>query len=225
GGVKGVAIAIAAITFAAPIAGVATLIGSLSKLALVAIPAAAKGLAALGGVGAAGMGTLGAGAVAGAAGYGLGGLIRPHFDDYVKWASGGERWSLRDYFTGTNRNALKDTGGYTQEEIDSVKSGGGVRLSADARRRLAAGEEGKAPQASAGGQKGSDLFSRLESQYGLPAGLLDSVWSTESGRGRSMNSPKGAMGHFQFMPDTAKQYGVANPYDLEQSASGAARMY
>lgn len=226
GGVKGVAIAIAAITFAAPIAGVVTLIGSLSKLALVAIPAAAKGLAALGGAGAAGLGAVGTGAVAGAAGYGLGSLIRPHFDDYVKWASGGERWSLRDYFTGSNRHALKDTGGYTQEEIDSVKSGGGVRLSADARSRLAAGEERNAPPASAGGQKGSDLFSRLESQYGLPSGLLDSVWATESSRGTGkMVSPAGAKGHFQFMDATAKQYGVTNPFDLGQSATGAAKMY
>ncbi|QOT75053.1 transglycosylase SLT domain-containing protein [Cupriavidus basilensis] len=226
GGVKGVAIAIAAITFAAPIAGVATLIGSLSKLALVAIPAAAKGLAALGGVGAAGLGTLGTGVVAGAAGYGLGSLIRPQFDDYVKWASGGERWSLRDYFTGTNRHALKDTGGYTQEEIDSVKSSGGVRLSADARSRLAAGEERNAPPAGASGQKGSDLFSRLESQYGLPSGLLDSVWATESSRGTGkMVSPAGAKGHFQFMDATAKQYGVTNPFDLGQSATGAAKMY
>lgn len=227
GGVKGVAIAIAAITFAAPIAGVVTLIGSLSKLALVAIPAAAKGLAALGGVGVAGLGTtLGAGAVAGAAGYGLGGLIRPQFDDYVKWASGGERWSLRDYFTGTNRHALKDTGGYTQEELDSVKSGGGVRLSADARRRLEAGEQRNVPQESGGAQKGSDLFSRLESQYGLPSGLLDSVWATESSRGTGkMVSPAGAKGHFQFMDATAKQYGVTNPFDLGQSATGAAKMY
>ncbi|WP_062469197.1 lytic transglycosylase domain-containing protein [Variovorax boronicumulans] len=70
-----------------------------------------------------------------------------------------------------------------------------------------------------------ELFNLLESQYGLPAGLLDSVWSAESGRGRNMRSPKGAEGHFQFMPATAQQYGVADPSDLGQSAAGAARMY
>jgi len=70
-----------------------------------------------------------------------------------------------------------------------------------------------------------ELFNLLESQYGLPAGLLDSVWSAESGRGRNMRSPKGAEGHFQFMPATAQQYGVADPSDLRQSAVGAARMY
>lgn len=70
-----------------------------------------------------------------------------------------------------------------------------------------------------------DLFGRLESQYGLPSGLLDAVWSAESGRGRAMQSPAGAQGHFQFMPTTAKQYGVDDPHDLAQSAAGAARMY
>lgn len=69
-----------------------------------------------------------------------------------------------------------------------------------------------------------ELFSQLEGQYGLPSGLLDSVWNAESGRGRAMLSPKGAQGHFQFMPATAKQYGLQNPGDLTQSATAAARM-
>ncbi|QNK74203.1 transglycosylase SLT domain-containing protein [Variovorax sp. PAMC28562] len=70
-----------------------------------------------------------------------------------------------------------------------------------------------------------EIFNSLESQYGLPAGLLDSVWSAESARGRNMVSPAGAQGHFQFMPGTAQQYGVTNPNDLTQSATGAARMF
>ena len=51
GGVKGVAIALAAITFAGPIAGVIALAGHLGKLALVAAPAAAKAVAAIGSTG------------------------------------------------------------------------------------------------------------------------------------------------------------------------------
>lgn len=69
------------------------------------------------------------------------------------------------------------------------------------------------------------LFDQLETRYGLPAGLLDSVWSAESGRGRAMVSPAGAEGHFQFMPGTARQYGLSDPYDLATSADAAARMY
>lgn len=65
----------------------------------------------------------------------------------------------------------------------------------------------------------------LEQKYGLPSGLLDRVWNAESGRGKNMNSAAGAQGHFQFMPGTAAQYGLKNPYDFDESSDAAARMY
>lgn len=68
------------------------------------------------------------------------------------------------------------------------------------------------------------MFTRLESQYGLPSGLLDRIWKKESGRGRNMLSPAGARGHFQFMPKTAAEYGIAGQEDdLPASATAAAR--
>ncbi|WP_059284627.1 transglycosylase SLT domain-containing protein [Aquitalea magnusonii] len=73
-------------------------------------------------------------------------------------------------------------------------------------------------------QVSKQLFDKLEAQYQLPKGILDSVWSTESGRGKNMRSPKGARGHFQFMPSTAAQYGLKNPDDLIESSEAAARM-
>ena len=69
---------------------------------------------------------------------------------------------------------------------------------------------------------GSNRFRAIEAAYSLPDGLLDRVWSAESGRGRFMTSSAGAQGHFQFMPGTAAQYGVADPNNLQQSANGAA---
>lgn len=69
------------------------------------------------------------------------------------------------------------------------------------------------------------LFMVLEQEYGLPMGLLDKMWSKESGRGKYMLSPAGARGHFQFMPPTAKQYGIAGKEDdLTASAEAAAKM-
>lgn len=71
-----------------------------------------------------------------------------------------------------------------------------------------------------------ELFAGLEQQYGLPAGLLDRVWAAESGRGQYMLSPKGAKGHFGFMPRTAEEYGIAGQEgNLGMSADAAAAKY
>lgn len=67
------------------------------------------------------------------------------------------------------------------------------------------------------------IMTELEAQYGLPLGLLDRIWAQESGRGKNMVSSAGAEGHFQFMPKTAKEYGLKDPYDFADSADAAAR--
>lgn len=64
----------------------------------------------------------------------------------------------------------------------------------------------------------------LENKYGLPHGTLDFLWNRESTRSHgSMVSPKGALGPFQFMPDTAKSYGIKNPFSFGESSEGAAK--
>lgn len=70
-----------------------------------------------------------------------------------------------------------------------------------------------------------ELFNKLEQQYKLPAGLQDKMWKKESNRGdpRYMESSAGAKGHFGFMGPTAKEYGVTDPNDLTQAATGSAR--
>jgi hypothetical protein len=69
-----------------------------------------------------------------------------------------------------------------------------------------------------------ELLAQLEDKYKLPSGLLHAVMKQESGGNVNAVSPKGARGAFQFMPATAKQYGV-DVNSLESSADGAARMY
>ncbi len=76
---------------------------------------------------------------------------------------------------------------------------------------------------SSAGMSKEALMSSLESQYALPAGLLARMYKKESANGTQLVSPKGALGPFQFMPSTAGQYGVTDPYDFNQSATGAAR--
>jgi hypothetical protein len=69
------------------------------------------------------------------------------------------------------------------------------------------------------------LFLALEAQYRLPSGYLSRLYQVESSGGRNLyNKDSGAAGPFQFMPKTAKQYGLEDPYDLEESAKAAARL-
>jgi hypothetical protein len=103
----------------------------------------------------------------------------------------------------TDRNAHGSTSGATYDQQSSPVASTGS----------------SAPLAS---RSTADLFDALEKKFGLPPGSLDKVWNIESGRGKTMLSPAGAKGHFQFMDATAKQYGVADPNDLTQSATGAA---
>jgi hypothetical protein len=67
-------------------------------------------------------------------------------------------------------------------------------------------------------------FSAFDKSQGLPAGSLYAQEMVESRGKIGAVSSKGAMGPFQFMPDTAKQYGLDDPYNLHDSAAAAARV-
>ena len=68
----------------------------------------------------------------------------------------------------------------------------------------------------------SAILPQLEQQHGLPPGLLQAVMKEESGGNPKAVSPVGAQGAFQFMPATAKEFGV-NAFDPMSSAQGAAK--
>ncbi len=60
-------------------------------------------------------------------------------------------------------------------------------------------------------------------RYGVDANLLRAVCFIESRFRVDALSPKGARGPMQFMPDTARRYGLVNPYDPQQAIDAAAR--
>ncbi|EBV8346291.1 lytic transglycosylase domain-containing protein [Salmonella enterica subsp. enterica serovar Stanley] len=68
-------------------------------------------------------------------------------------------------------------------------------------------------------------LSQLEAKYNLPPGLLRSVAITESGGNQFAVSHAGAMGLFQFMPKTAKEFGLRgnDAFDPKKAADAAAR--
>jgi soluble lytic murein transglycosylase-like protein len=60
-------------------------------------------------------------------------------------------------------------------------------------------------------------------QYGLPAGLVQSVIRHESNYNPQAVSPAGAQGLMQLMPATARELGVADPFDIQQNIDGGSR--
>lgn len=91
------------------------------------------------------------------------------------------------------------------------------------------GPKGALPMTQEQRWTGGGLFSDLEGLYGLPSGYLGKTYGIESGYGENMGSPDRAYGPFQFMPDTARDFGLISDgvdqrADLIQSADAAARL-
>jgi hypothetical protein len=57
------------------------------------------------------------------------------------------------------------------------------------------------------------LIDKVAARHGVPARLVRAVIAVESAGQPQARSAKGAMGLMQLMPQTARQYTLANPYD------------
>jgi soluble lytic murein transglycosylase-like protein len=58
-----------------------------------------------------------------------------------------------------------------------------------------------------------EVIDRVASEQGVSSKLVRAVIQVESAYQPRARSRKGAMGLMQLMPETARQYGVVNPYD------------
>lgn len=69
-------------------------------------------------------------------------------------------------------------------------------------------------------------FSGIEQKYNLPSGMLSAINMQET-KGANVEGPQTkygtAKGNFQLLDDTAKRFGVLNPFDTKQAADGAAQ--
>ena len=70
-----------------------------------------------------------------------------------------------------------------------------------------------------------NLFIKYASYCGWDWRLLAAVAYNESSFNPYAVSPMGAMGLMQLMPSTARQFGVTNAYDPEQSVKAAAKLF
>ena len=57
------------------------------------------------------------------------------------------------------------------------------------------------------------IIERVAAEQGVDAKLVKAMIQVESNYQERARSPKGAMGLMQLMPETAREYAVANPYD------------
>lgn len=69
----------------------------------------------------------------------------------------------------------------------------------------------------------ADVFTRVGASSGVEPRLLAAIASVESSFNPRAVSPAGAQGLMQFMPATATEMGVVDPFSVEQSVRGAAR--
>ncbi|MHC5174352.1 lytic transglycosylase domain-containing protein [Serratia rhizosphaerae] len=127
-----------------------------------------------------------------------------------------------DDISGWIKNTLGDIGLHAGNE-GVLKSGGAIGRAeqhAQAARRSKLAKDGEALLGWLQPKLGE-----LEETFGLPAGLLRSMAITESGGNPYAVSGAGAKGLFQFMPGTARDFGLNghDVFDPEKSAGAAAR--
>jgi soluble lytic murein transglycosylase-like protein len=66
----------------------------------------------------------------------------------------------------------------------------------------------------------SEIIDRVSKEQGVDARLVRALIQVESAYQQSARSRKGAMGLMQLMPQTARQYAVADPYDPAANIEG-----
>ena len=69
----------------------------------------------------------------------------------------------------------------------------------------------------------SDLIEQTANKYKVDAKLVHAVIQTESAYNSAAQSPKGAVGLMQLMPETARRFGVSDRNDPDQNVDGGTR--
>jgi len=72
-------------------------------------------------------------------------------------------------------------------------------------------------------KKFAELIQQAAYRHNVDAKLVHAVIQTESAYNSSAQSPKGAVGLMQLMPDTARRFGVSDRNDPDQNIDGGTR--
>lgn len=68
-----------------------------------------------------------------------------------------------------------------------------------------------------------EIVEECARKYGMNPSLIRKVIEVESGGNPRAVSPKGAMGLMQLMPETCRDLGVSDPFDVRQNIEGGVR--
>ncbi len=69
----------------------------------------------------------------------------------------------------------------------------------------------------------NEIIKTIADKHGVEAPLIHSIIKAESNYNTNALSPKGAVGLMQLMPETARKYGVTNPYNPEDNIEGGVK--
>ncbi len=112
-----------------------------------------------------------------------------------------------------------------EPEVSAPKTALSARpLQNDAMRLRAAGMQSLHAQAGATDhQQIKTSIRKAARKYALPANLITSVIRAESNFQVKAVSHAGAQGLMQLMPETARELGVVNPFDIDENIDGGSR--
>lgn len=125
------------------------------------------------------------------------------------------------FFTNGGNISIKTHRAEGDSVIVSLRAGGEMILERSAIDRIAPDEvpypEPEQAQAEAGAPQAivpyGEIIDRVSKEQGVDAKLVRAVIQVESAYQQRARSRKGAIGLMQLMPQTARQYAVADPYD------------
>lgn len=88
--------------------------------------------------------------------------------------------------------------------------------------------QGGAPMTSSPVQSPAEfdpIIKEASAKYGVPENIIRGIIKAESDFDPRSHSSAGAMGVMQLMPDTAKEMGVTDPWDIRQNIMGGTGYY
>ncbi|MDR8026976.1 hypothetical protein KPA93_27555 [Burkholderia cenocepacia] len=161
------------------------------------------------------------------AGWKIGDSVRDIVDKFITDKSGGKYRSLWDIFTGTDRRGLDATGGFTQAEIDSMKDGGGAKLTAprgnDADKRAIDAGEALLDRATADPSRllqarALMFFEKMGWTAKQAAGVVANLWSESKLRAGAIGDNGKAFGIGQWHADRQADFAAWSGKNIRDSS-------